>query len=125
MSSIIYKKAKELLASGAIGTLNIVTAWWDRNSAQGAWQYTVPYDTSPTTCDWPRWLGTAPKIPFNAEHFFQWRKWKAYGSRGHSEANEAFVSPFEIVFAAGPLPARGKNYQKSADHGYPVGTPRN
>jgi len=94
VSSIIFKKAKELLASGAIGKLNMVTVWYDRNSAQGAWQYTVPYDASPTTCDWDRWLGTAPKIPFNGEHFFQWRKWKAYGS---GVAGDLFVHLFSGV----------------------------
>ena len=36
VSSIIYAKAKEMLASGAIGHLNMVTAHWDRNSAMGA-----------------------------------------------------------------------------------------
>jgi len=94
VSSIVYAKAKELLAAGAIGTLNMVTVWYDRNSAQGAWQYTVPFDASPTTCDWPRWLGTAPKIPFNPEHFFQWRKWKAYGS---GVAGDLFVHLFSGV----------------------------
>ncbi len=73
VSSVIYAKAKELLASGAIGQLNMVTARWDRNSTMGAWSYTVPPDASTETCDWERFLGTAPKIPFNAEHFFQWR----------------------------------------------------
>ncbi len=91
VSSIIYAKAKELLASDAIGHLNMVTARWDRNSAIGAWDYTVPPDASPETCDWPRFLGTAPKIPFNAEQFFQWRKWKAYGS---GVAGDLFVHLF-------------------------------
>jgi predicted dehydrogenase len=91
VSSVIYAKAKELLASGAIGRLNLVTAHWDRNSAMGAWNYTVPLDASPETCDWERFLGTAPKIPYNAEHFFQWRKWKAYGS---GVAGDLFVHLF-------------------------------
>jgi predicted dehydrogenase len=91
VSSIIYAKAKELLASGAIGQLNMVTAHWDRNSSIGAWNYTVPLDASTETCDWPRFLGTAPKVPFNAEHFFQWRKWKAYGS---GVAGDLFVHLF-------------------------------
>ena len=91
VSSVIYAKAKELLAAGAIGELNMVTARWDRNSAMGAWDYTVPPDASTDTCDWPTFLGTAPKIPFNAEHFFQWRKWKAYGS---GVAGDLFVHLF-------------------------------
>jgi predicted dehydrogenase len=103
VSSVLYAKAKELLASGAIGKLNMVTAHWDRNSSMGAWNYTVPPDASPETCDWPRFLGTAPKIPFNAEHFFQWRKWKAYGS---GVAGDLFVHLFSgthfITGAHGP-----------------------
>jgi predicted dehydrogenase len=91
VSSMIYAKAKELLASGAIGQLNMVTARWDRNSSLGAWNYTVPLDASTETCDWPRFQGSAPKIPFDAEHFFQWRKWKAYGS---GVAGDLFVHLF-------------------------------
>jgi predicted dehydrogenase len=108
VSNIIYAKAKELLAAGSIGQLNMVTAYWDRNSSLGAWNYTVPPDASETTCDWPRWLGTAPKIPFNAEHFFQWRKWKAYGS---GVAGDLFVHLFSgihfITGSNGPTRAMG------------------
>ena len=91
VSNILYAKAKELISSGAIGTVNMIEAHWDRNSAVGAWDYTVPPDASTETCDWPRFLGTAPKIPFNGEQFFQWRKWKAYGS---GVAGDLFVHLF-------------------------------
>ncbi len=91
VSSVLYAKAKDLLASGAIGKLNMVTASWDRNSSMGAWNYTIPPDASTETCDWPRFLGTAPKIPFSAEQFFQWRKWNAYGS---GVAGDLFVHLF-------------------------------
>src|SRR5271168_1700436 len=106
VSSVIYAKAKELLASGAIGQLNMVTAHWDRNSSLGAWNYTVPLDASTETCDWPRFLGTAPQIPFNGEQFFQWRKWKAYGS---GVAGDLFVHLFSGThFITGSLgPTRG------------------
>src|SRR5882724_8523786 len=106
VSSTVYAKAKELLASGAIGQLNMVSARWDRNSSIGAWNYTVPLDASPESCDWPRFLGSAPKIPFNPEHFFQWRKWKAYGS---GVAGDLFVHLFSgthfITGAHGPTRA--------------------
>ncbi len=94
VSSIIYHKAKDLLAAGAIGELNMVTVWYDRNSAQGAWEYTVPYNANTTTCDWPRFLGTAPKVPWDGERFFQWRKYKDYGS---GVAGDLFVHLFSGV----------------------------
>lgn len=106
VSSVAYAKAKELLASGAIGELNMVSARWDRNSSIGAWNYSIPLDASPQTCDWPRFLGTAPKIPWNPEHFFQWRKWSAYGS---GVAGDLFVHLFSgthfITGAHGPTRA--------------------
>lgn len=94
VSSIIYHKAKELLASGAIGELNMITVWYDRNSAQGAWEYTVPYDANPTTCDWERFQGCAPRHAWDGERFFQWRKYKDYGS---GVAGDLFVHLFSGV----------------------------
>lgn len=91
VSSVVYAKAKDLLESGAIGKLNMVTARWDRNSSIGAWNYSIPLDASTTTCDWPRFEGTAPKMDFSAERFFQWRKWKDYGS---GVAGDLFVHLF-------------------------------
>jgi predicted dehydrogenase len=80
VSSIVYQKAKELLEAGAIGEINLVEAWVDRNSAIGAWQYSIPPDASPSTVDWDRFIGRAPKRPFEPIRLFRWRNYRDYGT---------------------------------------------
>ncbi len=80
VSSIIYQKAKELLGAGAVGEINYVDAWVDRGTAIGAWQYSIPPDASPSTVDWDRFLGRAPKVPFEPVRLFRWRNYRDYGT---------------------------------------------
>ena len=80
VSSVLCKKAKEMLASGCIGDLNLVEGSLGRNDPNGAWEYPLPPDLSPTTVDWDTWQGTVPKVPFNGEIFARWRCWKEYGT---------------------------------------------
>lgn len=80
VSSIVYEKAKELYKSGAIGKLNMVNAIYDRQSALGAWQYTMPTDASTQTVDWDRYIAGMPKMPFDPKKFFWWRNYKEFGT---------------------------------------------
>ncbi|HET9636870.1 MAG TPA: Gfo/Idh/MocA family oxidoreductase [Gemmatimonadaceae bacterium] len=81
VSSQVCAKAKEIIASGALGDLMLVEGSMGRNDPCGAWQYPPPPDLSPANLDWNTWQGdVTPKVPFNPLIFARWRCWKEYGT---------------------------------------------
>ena len=81
-TSVIYRKVRELIQSGTIGQLNLVEGWFDRNTVRN---YFIPPDATPSNIDWDRFLGPAPKRPFDPARLFQWRKYRDYGAFPESD----------------------------------------
>jgi predicted dehydrogenase len=79
-SSSLYRKAKEMIQQGMVGDVHYVRAFWYRNSTTDnpAWRYVIPDDTNPGNTDWDKFLGSAPKRPFDKRRYFQWRLYWDY-----------------------------------------------
>lgn len=97
VSSIALAEAKKLIQSGALGEINLVEAVNDRYGALGAWQYSIPTDASPKTIDFDRFLGDAPKRPYDPVRFFRWRNYQDYGT---GVAGDLFVHLISAVHHA-------------------------
>jgi predicted dehydrogenase len=106
VSSLICKKAKEMIAQGMIGDLMMVEGWLGRNDPTGAWQYPPPFDLSPQNLDWDTWQGTVPKRPFNPEIFARWRCWKEYGTGVAGDLLVHLVSGMMFVLGWNEPPKR-------------------
>jgi len=74
------RKGKAWVDAGEIGNIYMVQCEIYRPDPVGAWKYPVPPDASPQTVDWERYMGNAPKRPFDAARFFQFRNWWDYGT---------------------------------------------
>lgn len=90
-SSVLFLEAQKYFKQGIVGELAYAESYNDRNSANGAWQYTIPSDASTKTIDWEMFLGDAPKVAFDPVRFFRWRNYKAYGT---GVAGDLFVHNF-------------------------------
>ena len=75
-----FLTAQDVIRKNILGHISLVQVNTNRNRETGAWQYPIHEDASPDNIDWEQFIGSAPMVPFNKEHFFRWRKWWAYGS---------------------------------------------
>lgn len=76
-----YSQAAEWIGSGKLGPLVWAQGSMCRNHPKNSeWTYPIDAGANETNLDWRRWLGRAPVIPFNPEHYFSWHKFYAYNS---------------------------------------------
>lgn len=78
--TLSFKTASDIVDKEILGHVSLITTNTNRNDDNGAWNYDIDPQANPQTIDWEQFLGNAPEIPFNKNHFFRWRKWWAYGS---------------------------------------------
>ncbi|MFI5106709.1 MAG: Gfo/Idh/MocA family protein, partial [Terriglobales bacterium] len=104
VSSLICKKAKDLIAQGTIGDVVLVEGWLGRNDPTGAWEYPPPFDLSPQNLDWDTWQGTVPKKAFDPYTFARWRCWKEYGTGVAGDLLVHLVSGMQYVLGINEAP---------------------
>ena len=78
--TLSFRTARDIVEKGTLGHISLIQTNTNRNDDNGAWNYEIHEKANPNTIDWQQFLGSAPQIPFNKNHFFRWRKWWAYGS---------------------------------------------
>jgi len=77
-NSPVTKKAEMLLKDGIIGEVKVARAWTAEIRSVAKPQ---PDGTAPAGVDYDRWLGPAPKRPFNPHRFHgSWRMFADYGN---------------------------------------------
>lgn len=138
VSDIAYIKAGELYRAGEIGKLTVIEAAFDRQSALGAWEYTMPTDAMEGTVDWDRYTAGMHKIPYDPKKFFWWRNYRDFGTGVAGDLFVHLISGIHVitgakgpdkVFSSGQLSywKDGRdvpdvmtavlNYPETADHG--------
>ena len=106
VSSLICKRAKEMVDQGMLGDLMLVEGWLGRNDPTGAWEYPPPTDLSPQTLDWDTWQGTVPRRPFDPLIFARWRCWKEYGTGVAGDLLVHLISGMMFVLGINEPPKR-------------------
>jgi predicted dehydrogenase len=97
VSSILYKKAAEIYASGRLGEVHSIDAHMNRNTPGGAWTYPIAPDASPETIDWNGFLQDAPQRPFDPKRFFRWRLFSDYGSGLGGDLFVHLISGIQLI----------------------------
>src|SRR5436190_2697676 len=105
-SSVLCAKARELVAKGVLGEVQLVEGSLGRNNPTGAWVYPPPPDVSPATLDWDTWQGDVPKRPFDPKIFARWRCWKEYGTGVAGDLMVHLISGMLVMLGINEPPKR-------------------
>jgi predicted dehydrogenase len=69
----LYREGRKIVSGGQLGNVRMVRSWWLNNYLGGA-----PATRLDGKLDWEQWQGPAPRRPFDANRFRQWRYYSDY-----------------------------------------------
>jgi len=81
--SVVFQQARDIIKKDILGKITLIETTTNRNTADGAWIRNLDKNGNPKpgdekTIDWNQWLGTAPKVPFSLDRFYNWTKFFDY-----------------------------------------------
>jgi len=114
-----YWKAQNAIREGRVGKVTWAQGSYNRNVRDGAFnrwfridETAGPHQSGEDHIDWDMWLGykwgLAPRIPWNPEHFFRFRKYFQYNGGVATDLLYHFLAPLllSIVGENGEYPLR-------------------
>ena len=120
-SSPVTAEADEVLKSGILGEIRITKAW---NVQDRGIRKPAPDSEPPTAVDYDRWLGPAPKRPFNVNRFHKtWRFFRDYsnGDFGDDGAHDLDMAVWGLGVTDHPvaITAHGSNVRPPGYREFP------
>ena len=120
-SSSVTEEAGKVLESGILGEIKMSKAW---NVQDRGIRKSVSDSESPAEVDYDRWLGPAPKRPFNVNRFHnKWRLFRDYGNGdiGDDGAHDLDMAAWGLGATEHPLQitAHGSNVRPPGYREYP------
>lgn len=101
VSSEQHKKAREIVSSGKLGKVTKVTASYNRNSSTGSWNYPIPAGLQEgVNFDWKEWLGPAPKVAYDPERVFRYRKYWDYSGGISTDLFVHLITSIHFIMGA-------------------------
>lgn len=114
-----FWKAQEVIHAGKVGKVTWAQGGYNRNIRDGAFNVWFPIDetagpdkTGEDHVDWDMWLGwewhRAPRIAWNPEHFFRFRKYWPYNGGVATDLLYHILAPLQISITSdkGEFPRR-------------------
>jgi predicted dehydrogenase len=101
VSSEQNKKARDIVQSGKLGKVTKVTASYNRNSSTGSWNYPIPLDLKQgVNFNWEEWLGPAPKVAYDPERVFRYRKYWDYSGGISTDLFVHLITSIHFIMGA-------------------------